>query len=316
MREYRGGFIGMLRPGLYERMVAALPEDVLRTGRNVASLQQDDRAATLTFDDGTSEEFDLVIGADGIDSLVRSTLWGAAPKREHRLHIFGGYTFDDVPGAERDMCVLTHSRTVQGSYSPIRHHGRDGYQWWVLEACDPEAPVAGALHENAARLAAPFPAPLPGLVTATDPDHVQRWVLRDRPALPQWSKGRATIIGDAAHPTSPYAAYGAGMAIEDGYYLGRALAGVDLADPAALAEALAAWEEPRRGHTKMQVTQAWVLGKVFHHAPAPLRPVRDAVLDHTPLLQKNVGDRSPGEIVAQLDQIDAAEVRFRERLAH
>ena len=53
---------------------------------------------------------------------------------------------------------------------------------------------------------------------------MQRWVLRDRKALKQWSKGRATIIGDAAHPTSLYAAYGAGMATEDGYFLGRRLA--------------------------------------------------------------------------------------------
>jgi 2-polyprenyl-6-methoxyphenol hydroxylase-like FAD-dependent oxidoreductase len=136
-------------------------------------------------------------------------------------------------------------------------------------------------------------------------------VLRDRPALSRWSRGRATVVGDAAHPTSPYAAYGAGMAIEDGYYLGRALAGVALSDEGALASSLAAWEEPRRAHTRMQVTQAWVLGKVFHHAPALLAPLRDTLLDHTPLLQKAVGDRSPGEIVAQLEQMDAAEHRFR-----
>ena len=54
-----------------------------------------------------------------------------------------------------------------------------------------------------------------------------------------------------------------------------------------------------------------MLGKIFHHAPAPLRPVRDAVFDHTPFLQKQVGEKSPGEIVAQLAAIDEAEARFR-----
>jgi len=62
-------------------------------------------------------------------------------------------------------------------------------------------------------------------------------------------------------------------------------------------------EARRRKHTITQVQQAYILGKVFHHTPAPLRPLRDLVLDHTPPLQKQVGERSPGEIIAQLDQM-------------
>jgi 2-polyprenyl-6-methoxyphenol hydroxylase-like FAD-dependent oxidoreductase len=105
--------------------------------------------------------------------------------------------------------------------------------------------------------------------------------------LKRWSNGRITLAGDAAHATSPYAAYGAGMSISDGYFLGQRLAGVDLADTAAVVAAL----------------QAYVLGRVFHHAPAPLRPIRDYVLDHTPFLQKQVGERSPGEIIDQLAEM-------------
>ncbi len=160
-------------------------------------------------------------------------------------------------------------------------------------------------------MGAGFPAPLPQLIVATKPENVQRWVLRDRKALRQWSKGRATIIGDAAHPASPYAAYGAGMATEDGYFLGRQLAGVDLSDYQAVRVALDAFEAPRKPHTARQVQQAFILGKVFHHASAPLRVVRDVILDRTPLLQKVVGESSPGEIIAQLSAIDEAEQRFQ-----
>lgn len=203
---------------------------------------------------------------------------------------------------------------MQGSWTSILSKGRHGYQWWVLGAHDARREFHGDLHATATRMAAGFAAPLPELVAATAPTDVQRWVLRDRPALPRWSKGRATLVGDAAHPTSPYAAYGAGMATEDGYFLGRHLAGVDLGDHAAVGRALDAFEAPRRPHTAMQVQQAWVLGKLFHHAPAPLRPLRDVVLDRTPLLQKQVGEKSPGEIVAQLAAIDEAESRFRAAL--
>jgi 2-polyprenyl-6-methoxyphenol hydroxylase-like FAD-dependent oxidoreductase len=302
-KAYGGGFIGLLRPELYERMLAAIPEGVIRFNQQVDRIEQNDRTVTLHFADGRTAEHDVLIGADGIDSLVRRTLWGDEPKREHRLHIFGGFTFAQVAGTEPHKCIVSHNATTQGSWTSIRHHGRDGHQWWVLTATDPDALAPADLKASATELAAPFPAPLPGLVAATPPESVQRWVLRDRTPLGQWSKGRITLCGDAAHATSPYAAYGAGMSIEDGYFFGRALGGVDLTDLAAVQQALQSYEDPRKPHTAKQVNMARMLGKIFHHAPAPLRPVRDFVFDHTPFLQKMAGDSNPREINKQLELI-------------
>jgi len=159
-REFGGGFIGLLRPELYERMLAALPPGVIRFGQQVERIEQDHRAVTLHFADGSTAEHDVLVGADGIDSLVRRTLWGDAPKREHRLHIFGGFTFAEVPGTAPNSCVLTHSRTTQGSWTSIRNKGRDGHQWWVLTATDPGAPAPADLKAAATVLGAEFPAPL------------------------------------------------------------------------------------------------------------------------------------------------------------
>jgi 2-polyprenyl-6-methoxyphenol hydroxylase-like FAD-dependent oxidoreductase len=156
-----------------------------------------------------------------------------------------------------------------------------------------------------------FAFPLPQLVAATDPASLQRWPIRDRPPLEKWSKGRATLVGDAAHPTSPYAAYGAGMSIEDGYFLGRRIAGVDLSDPAAISAALDAYEAPRKPHTAFQVDTAYRLGKIFHHIPAPVRPLRDLFFDRSGFLQKVIGDGTPGEILKQLDEIDDIERDFQ-----
>jgi 2-polyprenyl-6-methoxyphenol hydroxylase-like FAD-dependent oxidoreductase len=309
-RDYGGGFIGLLRPELYERLLAALPPGVLKVNSGVTSFEQDESGVRLHMADGSTVECDVLIGADGIDSVVRSTLWGAAPKREHNLHIFGGFVFDENVNAELGRCVVMHNKVTQGSWTSIRNKGRDGYQWWVLTGHDASQEFTGDLHETATALAADFADPLPQLVALTEPRNVQRWVIRDRKPLKQWSRGRVTIIGDAAHPTSPYAAYGAGMATEDGYFLGRRLAGVDLKDPVAVGEALEAFEGPRKPHTSRQSQQAYVLGQAFHHAPAALRHVRDLVFDHTPILQKVIGDATPGEILKQIDEIDRAEERF------
>jgi 2-polyprenyl-6-methoxyphenol hydroxylase-like FAD-dependent oxidoreductase len=284
VRDYGGGFIGLLRPDLYERLLAALPPGTLRTDHRVDSFEQDQAGVRVRLAGGEIMTVDVLVGADGIDSLVRRTLWGDQPKREHHLHIFGGYTFGDGILAPPGQAVISHGRTVQGSWTAIRSKGRDGFQWWVLGPYDARKPFAGDPHATAARMAAEFAAPLPQLVAATDPGNVQHWILRDRKPLRQWSQGRVTLVGDAAHPTSPYAAYGAGMATEDGYFLGRRLAGIDLSDYAAVRAALDAFETPRKPHTARQVGQAYALGKVFHHAPAPLRLLRDVLADRTPFL--------------------------------
>ncbi|MFH8805544.1 FAD-dependent monooxygenase [Streptomyces sp. NPDC017936] len=69
--------------------------------------------------------------------------------------------------------------------------------------------------------------------------------MRDRKPLKQWSKRRVTLIEDAAHLTSPDAAYGAGTAIEDGYFLGLRLADLDLTDHHTVSQALQKFEAAR-----------------------------------------------------------------------
>ncbi|MFV0374047.1 FAD-dependent oxidoreductase [Microbacterium sp.] len=303
VRDYGGGFIGLLRPALYRRMLAAMPDGVLRTDAEVTGLDDHGDGVTVTLAGGSAIEAAVVVGADGIDSMVRTRLWGPSRKRDHKLAIIGGYTFDGVAGVEPDEVVLMHNRTVQGTYSSILDDGRKGVQWWVLEAWDPAVPAPSDLKARARTLAGGFPGALRGLVEATDPAHVQRWPIRDRKPLTQWSRGRTTLAGDAAHATSPYAAYGAGMSIGDGYTIAQELTGLDLDDTAAVAAALHRYDDRRIPHTTSQVQQAYILGRMFHHAPAFLRPLRDFVLDHTPLLQKQIGARSPGEIVAQLDEM-------------
>jgi 2-polyprenyl-6-methoxyphenol hydroxylase-like FAD-dependent oxidoreductase len=303
VEAYGGGFIGLLRPELYKRMQAALPSGVLRTHQEVRSIHDYGEGVKVSLGDGTEIDAAAVVGADGIDSMVRLHLWGKSERREHRLHIIGGYTFASVPDVERNEVVLSHDREVQGTYSSIRDNGRDGTQWWVLEAWNPAMPAPANLRERATELAERFPGPLAALVAATDSDHFQRWPIRDRVPLKQWSKGRITLAGDAAHATSPYAAYGAGMSIGDGYVLAQCLTGVDLSDTSAVVDALTRYDVRRVRHTTSQVNQAYALGQVFHHAPAFLRPIRDFVLDHTPMLQKQVGEKSPGEIVAQLQEM-------------
>ena len=307
--EYGGGFIGLLRPGLYQRMLDALPEGVLRTNHTMTAFEQHDDRVVVRFADRGPVEVDVLIGADGLNSAVRRGLWGEQPIRHQRLHLVGGYLFTD--GETPTETVVAHNRTTQASYSGIRHEGRPGYEWWVLEAFDPGVPFTEDLLDFARRRTRGFAGPLPSLIEQTPREHLQRWEIRDRKPLKQWSKGRVTLVGDAAHPTSPYAAYGAGMSIEDGYFLAAELADADVRDGTQVQRALQAYEERRKAHTAKVSEQAYWTGRIFHRLPRPLQPLRDLVYDHTPLLQKIIGDDTPAHILRQLEEIDQVEARVR-----
>ncbi|WP_342357324.1 NAD(P)/FAD-dependent oxidoreductase [Croceicoccus marinus] len=303
-REYGGGFIGLLRWGLYQRMLEALPPGVLRLDHELTCVEDRGRHVRLNFANGDQAEADVLIGADGINSFVRKHLWGDKPIRHQKLHLVGGYLFLDSP--PDGIGVLSHNRTTQVSYTPIRHEGKWGYEWWVLEACDPDAPPPADLHAFCVERAAGFSRKVRDLIAATPREHLQRWPIRDREPMGQWSKGRVTLVGDAAHPTSPYAAYGAGMSIEDGYFLARELAGADIEDTQAVRDALQRYEDRRKPHTSRVSQEAYHTGRMFHHLPAPLRPVRDLVFDHTGFLQRMVGDAMPQHIISQLAEIEDA----------
>ncbi len=300
MHDYNLGFIGLLRYDLYQRMAAALPEGVIRFGQRVQSIADHGDRISVTTDDGT-EDYDLVVGADGIDSVVRKHLWGDAPKRDHRLLGILGYVFDE---SATELAVWAHDKRIQGSYTPMLYQGRRGFGWWTMEPWEADQPLPTDPLAQARRNTRNFSGLLPSLVARTEPQHVDLWQIRDRPALDQWSKGRATLAGDAAHPTSPYAAYGAGMSIEDGYFLARLLDGVDITDRAALEGALSAYEQKRRPHTTEVCQGAFFAGKMFHHPPRLLRPVRDFVFDHTSVLQKQQGEALPSRSARQLEDIE------------
>jgi 2-polyprenyl-6-methoxyphenol hydroxylase-like FAD-dependent oxidoreductase len=85
--------------------------------------------------------------------------------------------------------------------------------------------------------------------------------------MKKWSKGRIVCVGDAVHPVSPYAAYGMGMAIEDGYYLARALEGVDLRDLRVFSAGFEIYEKQRIDYVTHNMEFARFLGRMFHGLP-------------------------------------------------
>ncbi|KAI5918194.1 hypothetical protein F4810DRAFT_693400 [Camillea tinctor] len=283
-------------------MMDAIPQGVVHFDHTATRIQDHGDHVEIGFANGKAVKAGILIGVDGINSIVRKHLWGDSPKRPHNLHVIGGYTMNLPPGVnmQDSLSIVSHSKYTQGTYCKALSNGRNGYQWWVLEAWTDGKPAPANLAEYALKLASDFKSPLCDFIESTAPGNIQRWPIRDRVPLKKWSKGRITLAGDAAHPTSPYAAYGAGMGICDGYFTGQRLHRVDLADTAAVIRALEEYKACQLQHTTEQVNNAYFMGRLFHHLPFPLTYIRDWILDYTPYMQRTAAEDNPRQIAEHI----------------
>lgn len=293
---------GMMRAELYERMLKVVPDGILITNHTLAKLEEQKDGIKLHFENGKSYEADLVIGSDGINSTVRKLLWGEDELKHLGIAVWLGWC--ELDGTSRTNIVIQHDRKYQFGYAPLIYRGKKCYEWWFVEKCTEtqEMPkdVMGYVKERVGH----FAEPSAEILAHTDPSHqLFRWVVKYRDPLKKWSKGRATIMGDAAHPTSPYAAYGAGMAIEDAFFLAKFLKGRDLSDITSLQEGLQKYEDERLAFTNKTTAFARGLGKFYHGLPAPLAYLRDLFLDNSSKPGKEIAKGYTEEAVSILRAI-------------
>lgn len=281
----KGWHYGVLRSSAFQKMLDKVPEGMITSNAECVGYHENDKEVTAKFKDGSTVQCDLIVGADGIRSAVSQEMFGD-PKIFHcGIRLWLAWC-DPIPDIPANMGAVCHDDKYQASFFPMTHHeGKPGYEWWIVEPSSPTAEAPTDVKAHLQGILNNFADPLPRFPDATNFDtQVYRWEIYNRPALDKWSKGRAVCVGDAVHPVSPYAAYGMGMAIEDGYYLARAFDGIDLSDKRAMAAAFEVYESERVDYVNHNMLFARRLGYVFHQVPWPLSKLRDLVFDHTPFM--------------------------------
>lgn len=264
VRKYGAPYFTIYRPDLMNILAAAveaLYPGTVRLAKRIKSIRQDDAAAVLEFDDGTSASGDVVVGADGVHSVVRNQLWGdGEPAYSGHMAWRGVMKMDRLPNAlQQSISVLWVGPGAHIVTYPLRRGELLNFVGVVEKAeWASESWSQQGTHEE---LHADFAKWHPHVHALIDEIETPfKWSLRGRKPLDKWSMGRVTLLGDACHPTLPFLAQGAAMSIEDGYVLARALA-----EHPAIDSALKAYDGARLERANNIVIKAVEMGERFHN---------------------------------------------------
>jgi len=244
------------RAELQSALVAAFGREGLQLGWECAHFVQDSVGVTATSSDGRDARGDILIGADGIKSVIRNQILGDEPLRYAGYTAWRGVGNIDRPDVPQGVTMVAIGRGSQAGMVPIG----PGRIYWFATANVPEGqsdPPGGHRAALLKRFADWYSA-IPACVEATPESAIVRNDIYDRPPVKRWGEGRVTLLGDSAHPTTPNLGQGACQAIESAAVLAKRLTGtVDIAS------ALRDYESSRFERTAIITKQSRAIGKAF-----------------------------------------------------
>jgi 2-polyprenyl-6-methoxyphenol hydroxylase-like FAD-dependent oxidoreductase len=260
-----GRFVIALRPALHGALLEAVG-DCVATGHEVTGFSTSGDRVALEFAQQAPAEGDLLIGADGMGSVIRRQLHPSEqPARPSGLVAVRG----GVHGAQHHLDDLAAIYYLgRGVESVIVRASDTGIYWFSSLN---HALVPDGLRDPAAVLAhiSPrFDSTFRAITGATDDLRFDE--LFDRDPLSRWGAGPVTLLGDAAHPLLPHTGQGAAQAMVDAVTLGTRLR-----EHAAIVAALRAYEQERRGKTAILLGQGRRTAAVMR----TMNPVANAARD-------------------------------------
>jgi salicylate hydroxylase len=253
------------RADLLDVLAGALPAGLVTLGKRCTQVRPDGDTAVARFADGGEIEADIIVGADGIHSPVRASLFGPDTPRFtgkicYRSVVETAAVRGARPRAEGAQWLGPHGTIVlyplrgEELINVVCHYDDASYRHesWIAE-CGREEVLEryAGWHESLLRLFA---------AART----WYKWALYDRDPISRWTRGRVTVLGDAAHPMLPYLGQGACQAIEDGAVLATALS-AEASDPVA---GLARYERTRRPRASRVVLSSRERG-LSNHLTSP-----------------------------------------------
>ncbi len=245
--RYGAPYLLMHRADLHAALESLIPPGVIRLGCCLDAVEEKADGVVLRFAGGSETQADMVIGADGVHSLVREHLHGAErPRFSGRVAyrtvfpaaLMGDIQVDDNTkwwGPDRHIVIyyVTAKRDELYFVTSVPEGDWTSESWSSVGDVEVLRDAFAAFHPDVRHVLASCP-------------KVHKWAIMQRDPLPFWSRGRIVLLGDSCHPMTPYMAQGAAMAMEDAVVLARCLDG---AGTDRLPERFRLYELTRKGRT-------------------------------------------------------------------
>lgn len=262
-----------LRPALHGALLEAVGPETIAVDHEAVRFAQNAGRVTLHFRHGVQAAGDLLIGADGIGSVIRRQLHpGEQPPRSSRIVAVRGA----VHGVIHHLGPLAAIYYLgAGVESVIARASDTGIYWFLSLARELVPPGMTDPAAVLAHMSSRFDDTFRAVTSATEDLRFDEIV--DRDPIPFWSQGVVTLLGDAAHPLLPHTGQGAAQAIVDGVTLGRLLAGND-----DIAEALRAYQTERLPKTTTLLWQGRRTARVMRMMNPIACALREAMIRAIP----------------------------------
>lgn len=246
---YGAPYLCMHRADLHEALASVVPSEIIHLNKKLVGLDQAGSQVTLRFEDGTSASADAVVGADGVHSVVRDIVVGPdAPIHRGRIayravfpaKLMGGFDIGRSRtkwwGTDRHI-VIYYTNKAKGEVYFVTSVP-EPTEWLTRESWS----AMGDVKELRAAYEG-FHQDVRNVLNACPDCH--KWAILEREPLRRWSDGRVVLLGDAAHPMTPYMAQGAATSIEDAAILARCLEAVNGDDVEGAFKRYEAHRKPR-----------------------------------------------------------------------
>lgn len=273
-REFQAPVLGIHRADLVGLLAAQAGANAICAGYRFDSFAQDADRVTAKFANGRCVEGDFLVGADGIHSTVRSQVLG--DPQHYCGYIAWRGVADFRPNELHDgQTVLYCGRGAQFGFVPLGN--QQTYWFATANVSEHEIGRLGPPREELAKKFADWHAPIAQFLSVMDDAAVLCAPIYDRPPEWIWGRGRVTLLGDAAHATSPTLGQGACLAIESAYALARYLTRAKHVVPG-----LRAFEYQQQVRTARIIRHSSRLGSALQWSRPWACKFRDWIIRRTP----------------------------------
>jgi 2-polyprenyl-6-methoxyphenol hydroxylase-like FAD-dependent oxidoreductase len=243
---------------LLAALLRRIPIDRIRLGHQLTRVERLNRGARLHFANGATAEYDAVIGADGIRSRVRDSLFGRIDPVYRGYTVWRGVAHLPRASAATLETEVNSETWGAGHRFGILATGPDVFTWYATAnrtAGQPDPPCGR--KRELLEMFQQWHAPIPDLLNAMDDSAILKNAAYDLRPLRAWGKGSITLLGDAAHPATPNLGQGGGMALEDAAVLAKCLQAGSRVEPA-----LRRYEALRRSRTRHIQSRSRLMGSI------------------------------------------------------